>query len=103
MGHWNKKVAKKRGEGWRKSLIAGRFDAQRNPTKIRELRCKRNMRQQDVAEKMGMSYATYGAVENARRQTREDVVSDILKLFKIPEKKKNSYFKKISERKYVAR
>lgn len=72
MEHWNQKVAQNRGKDWKKKLLTGRLEAQKNPTKLKLARVKRGLSQGIVAQEIGVTYATYGAIENAHRPVTEE-------------------------------
>jgi len=78
--HWNQKVAKNRGLEWRKKLLFGRLDVQRNPTHLRLKRIKKNKTQIELASQIGMSYTTYGAVESGRRPVAKPKAERIAKV-----------------------
>lgn len=77
--HWNKKVAANRGSEWRQKLLAGRLDIQMNPSNIRLKRIKSNKTQIELAESVGISHATYGAIESGRRMVKADKAEKIAK------------------------
>jgi transcriptional regulator with XRE-family HTH domain len=98
MNTWNQKVAKSRGKDWKAKLVAGKLESKINPTLLQLHRVKKKLNQTAVADKIGLTYATYGAYENGRRPIKVDVAqkislflsgSDDLKQFFIPTKNKN--------------
>lgn len=72
MEHWNQKVAQNRGKDWKKKLLTGRLQAQTNPTRLKLARVKKGLSQGSVAKEIGVTYATYGAIENAHRPVSEE-------------------------------
>lgn len=100
MEHWNQKVAANRGESWRSALLTGRLEASMNPTKIRLERIKQKKSQTDIAKKLGLTYATYGAIEGGRRQVREERAKEIAELLGL---KFKSAFATMEDGKFIAR
>jgi DNA-binding XRE family transcriptional regulator len=78
----NRKVAKNRGYNWNKKLIEGRIDAELHPTKLKLGRVRRLVSQQKIAQNLGISLATYGAIERSRRATSQKTASTICELLK---------------------
>lgn len=72
MEHWNQKVSQNRGDKWKKNLIVGRLNAQKNPTNIRLARVKQGKTQGEMAKLLGVTYSTYGAIESGTRLVRDD-------------------------------
>lgn len=63
--------------------MTGRLNAITNPTQIRLARIKKGLTQTDVAKEIGLTYATYGAIEAGRRKMKEERakrISDLLGL-----------------------
>lgn len=81
---WNKKVAASRGEDWRKSLVEGKLKAKMNPTKLQMSRAKNKWAQIEVAGKLGLSLATYGAIERSKRPVTQSNAEKISKYFGKP-------------------
>ena len=98
--HWNQKVAANRGKTWRTNILSGRLKAARNPTHIRLARIKQSKSQGNVAENIGLTYATYGAIESGRRQVKEDRAKAISELLNL---KFTKAFTKVEDGKFVAR
>ncbi len=93
-----KKIAINRGgkgSSWHKNMLAGRRDAQLNPSLIRLARLRRQLHQSVIANRLNLSESTYGAVERGKRLVDEVTArktSDLLgvpmtKLFKSNGKK----------------
>lgn len=80
MEHWNRKVAASRGKNWKSSILSGRLDASRNPTSIRLARIKKALSQTEVADSLGLTYATYGAIESGRRKVKLERAKRIAEL-----------------------
>lgn len=83
MEHWNKKVARNRGEAWRKNLVSGRFKILNNPTTIRIKRMKKGLTQGAIASSLGLTYTTYGAIETGTRPVKQERAIAIAKQLKI--------------------
>lgn len=74
----NRQVAKNRGTGWRKKLSAGKFEARFNPTLLAVQRQKLQKNQDVMAADLGLTPATYGSIERAKRlvsQARADKIA----------------------------
>lgn len=80
----NKKVAANRGNIWRENLISGRLDAELHPTRLKLARLKRRMSQGAIASKLGISLATYGAIERSRRMAAKKTVDKISEQLRCP-------------------
>lgn len=93
------KIAKNRGDEWRKKARAGRLEAKLKPSFIRLARLQKAFQQEDVAKKLGMSESTFGAVERAKRMVKADVAEQIAKLLSQPQ---NKLFKQAAKGKFVA-
>jgi DNA-binding XRE family transcriptional regulator len=63
----NQKVAKSRGEEWKRKLVRGKHDARFNPTALRELRIQKNVSQVELAKEIGVGLSSYGSIERAKR------------------------------------
>jgi DNA-binding XRE family transcriptional regulator len=94
----NQKIAKNRGYNWHKKLIEGRIDAELHPTKLKLSRIRRLVSQETVAQKLGISLATYGAIERARRPTSQKTATSICAVLKFP---LNEIFR-LKDSKYIA-
>lgn len=97
---WNKQIAKSRGEGWRQSLIKGRVEARLNPTKVQIARTKLLKPQFEIANALGVSLATYGAIERGKRPITKDRAD---KLATILNQSGSRLFKKYDGDRVVAR
>jgi DNA-binding XRE family transcriptional regulator len=95
----NQKVARNRGIGWKEKLIKGKFDAKMNPTGVQLARQKIALSQETVARKIGISIATYGSIERAKRYVTKARAEAIAKILGFPTAK---IFKFISKKKLVA-
>ena len=91
MEHWNQKVAKNRGDEWKKNLIIGRLEAQSNPTLLRRKRVEAGISQHDMATKLGVTYSTYGAIEAGNRLVQNERASKIAEILNL---ELNKAFKK---------
>lgn len=100
MEHWNQKVAANRGKKWRSALLSGRLEASARPSAIRIARINQTKSQTDVADKLGLTYATYGAIESGRRQVKEDRAKQIVELLGLTMKKA---FTSLKGGKFIAR
>ena len=63
----NRKVAKSRGAAWKAGLMKGKHEAMFNPSSLRLLRLEKKINQTALAEKIGVSAASYGSIERAKR------------------------------------
>lgn len=97
---WNGKVAKSRGDGWKKSLVAGKLKAKMNPTSLQTVRARKSIPQIDVAQGLGLSLSTYGAIERSRRLVKEDIAKKIAGYFG---KSPKQLFKSVRKGKFVAK
>lgn len=79
----NRKISKIRGNTWRQNLIEGRLDAELNPTKLKLRRLKRLVSQDKLAQNLGISIATYGAIERARRPAMPHTAKKIASTLKL--------------------
>lgn len=77
MEHWNQRVAAARGKKWKSSILSGRLEVLRNPTHLRTARVKQSKNQTDVAKELGLTYATYGAIENGHRPVTQERAKQI--------------------------
>lgn len=100
MEHWNQRVAANRGKAWKEKLLAGRFEAARNPTAIRLARVKKLLSQTELAKTLNITYATYGAIEAGKRPAKEDRAKKIAQLLGLSLK---SAFTSMGEGKFLAR
>jgi DNA-binding XRE family transcriptional regulator len=82
----NIKISKSRGNPWKNKLVAGRIDAELHPTKLKLGRARRLMSQEKLAQKVGISLATYGAIERARRKASATTAKKISLHLKISPK-----------------
>lgn len=87
MGAWHAKIAKNRGDKWKENFMAGRMDAQLNPTVLRLARLKLNVHQEDIAKRLDLSESTYGSIERAKRLVKDDDAQKISKVLKQPVEK----------------
>lgn len=96
---WNKKVAKNRGDEWRDNLVKGKIEAKMYPTKLQILRAKNKKSQEEIAQAVGLSLTTYGAIERAKRTVKPTKALEIAKFLKASE---NRLFKKNKQGKLTA-
>lgn len=94
----NKKVAQNRGESWRKNLIKGKADAAFHPSLIKLKRVEQGLSQAKIAKELGVSLATYGAIERSKISVKKAMASLMAAIFKVDVLK---IFKKEGE-KYIA-
>jgi DNA-binding XRE family transcriptional regulator len=97
--HHNKKVAKNRGDKWKKSVATGKLYTAMNPTPLRQVRVKAGWSQQKLSDKLGLSLSTYGDIERGKRRMREPVMKKIVKLLNI---RSSKIFALGSHNKYTA-
>ena len=95
----NQKVTKARGESWTLNLIKGRLHAMTHPTKLRVMRVEKNINQEIVAKRIGVTLSTYGGIERGLRPLKEDKARLISNFFKEP---MSSLFKDHSFKKVIA-
>jgi DNA-binding XRE family transcriptional regulator len=95
----NQKIAAKRGEEWRKKLVAGKMEARLYPSNLMVARAKRNLTQTSIAQRIGVSLATYGAIERGHRGVRPETAEVIAATIQAPLK---SLFRKSSVGKMLA-
>jgi DNA-binding XRE family transcriptional regulator len=95
----NQKVARNRGAEWRTKLRQGKFESKFNPTGVQLARHKSTLSQEAVAKRAGISIATYGSIERAKRYVSVDRASEIAKILGTqPER----LFRRVSKKKMVA-
>lgn len=98
--NWNKKVAKSRGEKWKKALVEGKMQSKLNPTQLQRVRAKKQVAQTSVATAMNLSLATYGAIERAKRPVKPETAEKIAGFFG---RNPTALFKKFEKNKFVAK
>jgi DNA-binding XRE family transcriptional regulator len=96
---WHKKIAKNRGESWHKNMLAGRMDAELNPSVLRLVRLTKRINQSDLAKSLDISESTFGAIERSKRPVSAELASKISKVLGTPIGK---IFKPNARKKYVA-
>lgn len=79
----NKLVAKKRGSAWKAKLIQGKKDALINPTKLKLTRANKAVSQAELAKAIGVSLATFGGIERAKRSTSKEAATKIAQRLKV--------------------
>jgi len=77
----NRKVAKKRGKAWKNKLVIGKKEARLFPSELYLVRTKKGLSQTDIANNIGISLATYGAIERGKRAVKLPVMKEISKKF----------------------
>jgi len=82
----NKLVAKNRSESWKKALVKGRLQSQMNPTKLKVVRCEKEISQEKTAARLKLSASTYHAIERGRRGVSKSRAELISSFFKKPVK-----------------
>jgi len=97
--HPNKKVAENRTLEWQASLSKGKFDARNNPTVICQLRYRKALPQSRLADAIGVSVASFGAIERAKRNV---VLKRAEKIAKLLDTTVSTLFRKVSENNFVA-
>lgn len=75
--HGNKTVAKTRGTAWKANLVAGKLDAQLNPTALKLRRVNKSISQDALAELIGVSLSTYGGIERGKRSVRPETAKKL--------------------------
>lgn len=98
--NWNKKVAKTRGEAWKKALVEGKMESKLNPTILQKVRALKKVPQTSVATAMNLSLATYGAIERSKRPVKTEMAKKIALFFG---KNSANLFKKHDKDKLVAK
>lgn len=83
----NKQVAAKRGDEWKKKLVEGKYDAQKNPTILKGLRVSKGESQDKIAEAVGVSLTTYGAIERGLRAVKKHLAQYIAQYYGVDVKK----------------
>jgi len=92
----NRKVAKARGERWKKALRRAKFDLANNLTVIKEARFKKGFSQQELFPKLGLySKPTYSRIETGRVCVKLERAEKIAKALGVS---LNKAFKKQGER-----
>jgi DNA-binding XRE family transcriptional regulator len=97
--NWHKKIAKNRGESWRKNMLAGRRDAILNPSHVRLLRLKYDIHQAEIAKKINISESTFGAIERAKRMVNGGDAQKIAAALNVAKEK---IFRFVKHDKYLA-
>lgn len=97
--HHNQKVAKNRTDKWKSNLIKGRLEAMKSPTQLKIIRVGLGLSQKEVADQVGVTPATYGAIEVRKRLVKPDNAKKISKVLKA---KETTLFKKKDEGKFLA-
>jgi DNA-binding XRE family transcriptional regulator len=77
----HRKIAKNRGAKWRSNMLQGRLRVELNPSRIRMLRLKKLIHQIDVANKLGYTLATYGAIERGLRLVKKEKAQRIANFY----------------------
>lgn len=95
----NRKISANRSKQWAENLKQGRREALLNPTRLRLLRLKRGLSQDQAAQALGLSTSTYQAVERAKRLVDQERAEQIASYFKIPFK---NLFVKAAKTKFEA-
>ena len=95
----NRKVAKNRGLKWKVNLKRGRLDAELNPTKLKIHRVKAGFSQSDMAEALGITLSTYGAIERAHRYIKPANVKEIARILGVQPK---TIFAKTKDNKFLS-
>jgi len=95
----NRKVAKKRGSEWRAKLSQGKFESRFNPTGVQLARLRNRLSQQEIAKKAGISNASYGSIERAKRYVSHARAEEIAKILRTEVTK---IFKPVKKKKFVA-
>ena len=96
---WHRKIARNRGDSWKKNVLAGRRDALLNPSNIRIARLSLNILQSTIAEKLNLSESAFGAIERGKQKVKETVAKQIAKILNLPLKK---LFVPAGKEKYLA-
>jgi len=109
----------KEGSKWRENMLAGRRDAQINPSNIRKLRLRSGIDQEQFAKKLStsigpilsknpkkkekkikwVSESTFGAIERGKRMVPGEMAKLIAKILGVDA---NKLFKFVKHDKYIA-
>jgi ribosome-binding protein aMBF1 (putative translation factor) len=81
---WGPKIADARGAKWHKNMLAGKRDAQLNPSLIRLARLKKGIAQSELAKKMVTSLGSFGEIERGRRLVKEVKAQTLAKALGLP-------------------
>jgi ribosome-binding protein aMBF1 (putative translation factor) len=81
---WGPKIADARGAKWHKNMLAGKRDAQLNPSLIRLARLKKGIAQSELAKKMVTSLGSFGEIERGRRLVKEAKAQILAKALGLP-------------------
>ncbi len=76
---WHHKIAKNRGKEWVKNIMAGRREAQLNPSVMRQIRLQKGIFQDKLASLVDLSESTYGAIERGRQFVKRERANQIAK------------------------
>lgn len=96
----NKQVAAKRGEEWKKKLVEGKYDSQKNPTNLKGLRVAKGESQDKIAASIGVSLTTYGAIERGLRAVKKHLAQYIAEYYGVEIKK---IFKEVEGKFYASK
>ena len=80
----HQKIAENRGSKWRERLVAGRIEAQLNPSVMKIARLRARIDQASFAEKLAIEPSTYGAIERGKQRVRPSRAKAIAKLLRMP-------------------
>jgi len=75
--HFNKRVARARGDSWRMNISKMKMYHQANPTRLRQKRIQAGIMQRQMAKVAGLSLSTYGAIERSRRLVKRPIAQKI--------------------------
>lgn len=95
----NRKIAANRGAEWRSKLVGGKLDSVLHPTHLKLKRAQKLISQDQLANELGVSLSTYGAIERGRRAITKETAS---KLCSILSASISSLFQPGQQGKYVA-
>ena len=73
----NRKIAKRRGKTWRNKLVKGKREAKLKPSNLYLLRTEQGFSQSDIANSLGISLATYGAIERGKRPAKLGIMKEL--------------------------
>lgn len=76
----NRKVANNRGTAWRSKLVGGRLDSEMRPTVLKIRRAQKLVSQDQLADDLGVSLSTYGAIERGRRSVTKETAAKLSSL-----------------------
>lgn len=95
----NRKIGEKRGSQWVENLKNGRRESMLSPSRIRLIRLKRGLSQEEVAKALGLTESTYQAIERGKRMVDFERANQVAAYFKGITR---NLFSKVSKDKFKA-